>query len=135
MQIQRRLRRNLHLDPHALMHAEVNAPLVRHMDLQINFVGVLVLGHAHARVADGVAVRDDVHRNGVADAAGHFDGRVVGVDVQTGIVADLVGLVPLVRGSERAERKNAEQENQRLITHSAPPRCDTRRSARKFRCE
>ena len=66
MQIESGLRWNLHLDAHALMHADVKSPLVGNMDLQVDLVAVLTLGDAHAGVANAVAVGSYMGRDRVA---------------------------------------------------------------------
>src|SRR4051812_9154950 len=66
-------RRHLDLDTHALMHAEMDPPLIRDMDLEVDPVSVLPLRHSNARVSDGVALCDDVSRNRITGATRHLD--------------------------------------------------------------
>ena len=103
MQIERALRRDLHLDANAAMHVEVKAPLVRRMYLQIDFVRILTFRNTDTAAADG-----DSRRSAHATAIVLLTPRVTSMEAslvstwRAGIVADLVGLGPFVSKSGEA---------------------------------
>src|ERR1017187_1901500 len=62
VQVESGFRWNLHLDAHSSMRADVDAPTTtRHVDLQVYFVAILVLGDAHAAASDVETLGD--HRS------------------------------------------------------------------------
>ena len=81
------------------------------MDLNLDLVALLVFGYADARAPNRIAISNDVGVDGVADAARHINGSIVGVDMQHWTGADLVGLIPLIRVGGEAERAEAEEED------------------------